>query len=310
MTGLGEVVDQLADENKHCTGFQVKGTVMTKKNKVVIKEIPLNKIKLGRNSRMNVTDDEIAGLMESIKEEGLLQPIGVVPRNGGYEICFGNRRFLATSKLGLTTIPAMVFANAKDVEVDMKNLTENIQRRNLSLTEAGRYIVLLQEQGLTIGEVAVRLGVSKSYVDAALQSFLNVPKEFRNDLEMQIGGKKLAPGKIGMMTARNIVNAQKRYHLKADDVKTLFKAAKHDEKFNPANVDKYAQAMKGGKKNPIKSVAQVKTIAVHCLMAETEYERIYSKYVENGHYTSVSRVLRAIISGHLSTRVALLDKRD
>lgn len=283
---------------------------MAKKNKVVIKEIPLNKIKLGRNSRMNVTDDEIAGLMESIKEEGLLQPIGVVPRGGGYEICFGNRRFLATSKLGLTSIPAMVFANAKDVEVDMKNLTENIQRRNLSLTEAGRYITLLQEQGLTLAEVAVRLGVSKSYVDAALTSFLNVPKEFRADLEMQIGGKKLAPGKIGMMTAKAIVNADKRYHLTATDKKLLFKAAKHDENFNPANIDKYAQAMKAGKKNPIKSVMPVKQIAVHFIMAETEYERLWNKYVDKGSYTSISKVLRAIVSGHLSTRVALLDKKD
>ena len=55
----------------------LKGAPMAKDSEVAITNLSLNKIKLARNSRMSVTDEEIAGLMQSIKEVGLLQPIGV-----------------------------------------------------------------------------------------------------------------------------------------------------------------------------------------------------------------------------------------
>lgn len=51
-----------------------------------VKELPVNKIKLGRNSRLDIKNEELSGLMQSIESEGLLQPIGVVKRGRGYEV--------------------------------------------------------------------------------------------------------------------------------------------------------------------------------------------------------------------------------
>lgn len=301
-------MDLIKPENIRCTELEIKGAAMAKKHRVGVKEIPLNKIKLGKNSRMNVSKEEIAGMMESIKEQGLLQPIGVVPVKDHYEVCYGNRRFLAASKLGMPAIPCMVHDTHKASDVDMMNLTENIQRRNLSLTEAGRYIFILKEHGLADAEIVVRLGVSKSYVDACMRAYQDVPAEFREDLEMQVGGRKLAPGKIAMTTARALLSAEKEYHLTSTELKTLFKAAKADSDFDPANIRKYAQAIKSKKKDPIRAVSPVKKIVVPCMMTEDEYNRIWDKHVENGPYSSVAKVCRAILTGHLSARVKLLDK--
>jgi ParB/RepB/Spo0J family partition protein len=282
---------------------------MAKKSKVAVKEIPLNQIKLGRNSRMNISNEEIAGLMESIKETGLLQPIGVVPgKKGGYEICYGNRRFLAFSKLGFKTIPAILHDTAVDSEVDMKNLTENVQRRNLSLTEAGRYVQLLKAEGLTSAEIAVRLGVSVSYVNACIDAYEQVPKEFREDLTMQIGGGRLPPGKIGMQTARAILSAEKSYHLNKSQVKKLFKEAKHNEEFKQENIHRYAEALRRGK-DPLKEVKPIKNLAVAVFIDLDEEERLWKKHVENGPCKNLAELCRLILSGKIHERVKVLDNK-
>ncbi len=282
------------------------------KHESAMMEIPINKIKLGRNSRMTVTDAEIAGLMQSIKETGLLQPIGVVPgvRKGDYEIAYGNRRFLAISKLGFKTIPAIVHASSAESDVDLKNLTENIQRKNLSLQEAGRYIELLRAQELTADEIAVRLGVSPGYVRTCLDAYQEVPEEHRKDLEMLVGRAKPSPGKIGMTTAKAIINAQKNYGLTRAQSSTLYKAAKHDEKFTVENVNRYAKAISLGEKNPIAAVDNIKQIRCNLFVTETEFNRAHKKYVENGPFKNVTELVRNIVSGKISYRMKLIESRE
>jgi ParB/RepB/Spo0J family partition protein len=180
----------------------LEGVGMAKGDAGGIQVIPLNKIKLAKNSRMSVSSEELDGLMLSIKSVGLLQPIGVVKAGSGYEVCYGNRRFLACSKLGLSKITAVVHTNKREFDRDIKNLTENIQRRNLSLAECGRYIEILSKEGLSSRECAARLGVSISYVKGCQTAYARVPKEFRDDLEIKVSSEKLAPGKISIKTAQ------------------------------------------------------------------------------------------------------------
>jgi len=63
-----------------------------------VEEIPVKKIKLGSNSRLDIEKEELDGLMTSIQEVGLLQPIGVRPAGAKFEVTYGNRRFLACRK--------------------------------------------------------------------------------------------------------------------------------------------------------------------------------------------------------------------
>lgn len=268
---------------------------MATQGEVKIMDIPLNKIKLARNSRMNIEDGELAGLMQSIKETGLLQPIGVINKGSHYEICYGNRRFLASSKLGLRRIPAIVHKDKKASDIDLKNLTENIQRRNISLVEAGRYIDLLQKEGLSVDEISVRLGVAKTYVKSCFNAYSNVPKEFQDDLEVKnTNDRHVSPGKISITVANKIIAAGKTMGLSADDKKVLFKAAKSG-KLNAEQVPKYAAAVKSGKK--FEEITADQHVTAQFYLSQVEHAALYEKYIADGPFRSFSGLVVAILKG-------------
>lgn len=274
---------------------------------VEIKDVPLSKIKLAKNSRMNVTDDEIAGLMSSIKEVGLLQPIGVTKVGLGFEIVYGNRRFMAVSKLGMKKIPAVIHSNKLESENDLQNLTENLQRRNISLTEAGRYMAILQKQGLTQEEIAARLGVSRNYVKQCVIAFSDVPVRFRDDLEVKTtNDRQTSPGKISITAAAAIINAGKNYKLTAPQQELLFSEAKVNPAFDPKSVHKYAAAIKGGSKDPVNSVPKSKRLAINFWLDEDEHNRLYTKHVVKGEFNSLNAFILAVIKGEKSERIKVL----
>lgn len=262
--------------------LSLEGVGMAKGQSAGIQILPIKKIKLAKNSRMSVSAEELDGLMQSIKSVGLLQPIGVTKNGSGYEICYGNRRFLACSKLGLSKIACVVHESKKAFDSDIKNLTENIQRRNISLAEAGRYVELLNKDGLTLREIAVRLGVSAGYVESCRKAYSEVPKEFRDDLEIKVSNEKLQPGKISMKAAQAILSAAKTFRLEKDDVKLLFRAAKADDRFTIENVPKYAAALKAGKKNFTKEVSPIKHVRVQFTVTEDHWNELEKKYVHEG----------------------------
>lgn len=298
----------------HEKALKIEGGAMGKSGAVAVVNLPIKKIKLARNSRMSVAPDELDGLMQSIKEVGLLQPIGVVRRAKGYEVCYGNRRFLACDKLGLTKIPCIVHENKTEFDVDIKNLTENIQRRNLSLPEIGRYMELLKSEGLTSKEVAVRLGVTNSYVQACVGAFNGVPKEFQKDLEVRITPEQQSttqktPGKIGIHTANKIISAAKSYRLNEDEKKELFKAAKSDDRFVVANVTKYASAIKQGKK-PLETVKPIKQLAIKLLLEQDYYDELMDKFITNGPFNSITHLALEILKGKKHLKMKLLDRHS
>lgn len=289
--------------------IEFKGAPMAKGTTVTITKMPINKIKLNKNSRLNIDPEELDGLMQSIKSEGLLQPIGVIKNGSGYEICYGNRRFLACSKLGVTTIPCIVHEKKKESDVDIKNLTENVQRRNISLAEVGRYIELLEGEGLSKQESAVRLGVSIGYVEGALSAFREVPKEFRSDIEVNVSrkhkGGRTAPGKISMSSARKIVSAVKSGILSNSQAKKLYVAAKESSDFNPSNLPKYIKTIAGGENNFLAKGA-VRLVSIRVPMSERHYEELKKEHVDNGPFKTVGGFLVAVLSGEKSARIKVL----
>jgi ParB family chromosome partitioning protein len=123
-----------------------------------------------RQPRQAGVDDDAAGLAESIRAQGLLQPVVVRPRRaGGYELIAGERRWRAAREAGLATIPALV-RQADDRETLVLGLVENVARKDLSPVEEARaYAVLLDEFGLSLGEIAGRVGRSKPSVSNRLR---------------------------------------------------------------------------------------------------------------------------------------------
>jgi ParB family chromosome partitioning protein len=123
-----------------------------------------------RQPRRQFDGDAVSGLAESLKAQGLIQPIVVRSRlEGGYELIAGERRWRAAREAGLATVPAIV-READDRDTLLLGLVENVAREDLSPVEEARaYALLVDEFGLDLGEVAERVGQSKPAVSNRLR---------------------------------------------------------------------------------------------------------------------------------------------
>jgi ParB family chromosome partitioning protein len=130
-----------------------------------------------RQPRRRFEPEATAGLAESIRHQGLLQPVVVRPRAaGGYELIAGERRWRAAREAGVETVPALV-RMADDRDSLLLALVENVARENLSAVEEARaYAVLIDEFGLSSGDVAERVGRSPSSVSNRLR-LLELPDD-------------------------------------------------------------------------------------------------------------------------------------
>ena len=140
-----------------------------------VKHIPVNDIVPNPYQPRTVFDDDrIAELCETIKEHGIIQPIIVRMREGNFEIIAGERRWRATKKLGLLTIPAIV-KDFNDAQAASIALIENLQREGLTaLEEAVAYQKLIDLHKLTQESLAQKLGKGQSTIANKLR-LLNLP---------------------------------------------------------------------------------------------------------------------------------------
>ena len=116
-------------------------------------------------ARLAINDEELAGLADSIRERGLQQPIRLARRGDRFLIVYGDRRYLAHKKLGLTKIRATV-VDAEDDEIILDRFVENVQRVNLSpLEEALQYQGMRDKLGMSIDKIAKRVGKTPGTVE-------------------------------------------------------------------------------------------------------------------------------------------------
>ena len=130
-----------------------------------------------KQPRRQFESEGVSGLAESIKAQGLIQPVVVRPRlAGGYELIAGERRWRAAREAGLETVPAVV-READDRDTLLLGLVENVAREDLSPVEEARaYAMLLDEFALSLGEVAERVGKSKPTVSNRVR-LLELPED-------------------------------------------------------------------------------------------------------------------------------------
>ena len=136
-----------------------------------------------RQPRKHLESGATTGLAESIRAQGVLQPVVVRPRAaGGYELIAGERRWRAAREAGIATVPALVRA-ADDRESLLLALVENVAREQLSPVEEARaYAVLLDEFELSLADVAERVGRSKPSVSNRVR-LLELPEDVLGMLE-------------------------------------------------------------------------------------------------------------------------------
>jgi len=195
-----------------------------------IEEVEIKKITQDENIRGRISDKSVANLMRSIKNDGLLQPIGVFRDGRRYEIIFGNRRLEACKKLGWKTIPSQIFESQGDKEIIIKNAVENIQRENVNSFEEGRIFDMLQRKyDMTVSEIGARFGIARSKVRASINVFQEIPEDYRDYVIPQSGGRGTKKGKIPLSVANQIINSYKYNRINKEQARILFREARKDE---------------------------------------------------------------------------------
>jgi ParB family transcriptional regulator, chromosome partitioning protein len=136
-----------------------------------------------RQPRRRFEHEATSGLADSIRAQGVVQPVLVRPRAaGGYELIAGERRWRAAREAGVATVPALV-READDRDALLLGLVENVAREQLSPVEEARaYALLLDEFGLALGEIGERVGRSKPSVSNRLR-LLELPDDVLAMLE-------------------------------------------------------------------------------------------------------------------------------
>ncbi len=140
--------------------------------------------------RQRFDKESIEELADSLKKQGMLQPIVVRKIEGAYQIVIGERRLRAARRAGTKTVLAIVKDDVEDMEAFTLALVENIQREDMNPIEtAAAYKELMSQGGLTQEEVATRIGKKRGTVSNTLR-LLTLPPE----LQAAVGDGSLTPG--------------------------------------------------------------------------------------------------------------------
>lgn len=132
--------------------------------------------------RKEFSEEKIQELAQSIKENGLIQPI-IVRKSSvlGYEILAGERRYRASIAAGLSEVPVII-KQLSDQDMMLHSIIENLQRENLNPIEEAKAYQSLIDKGFTHTEIAEKMGKSRPYI-TNLVRLLGLPKHILTEVE-------------------------------------------------------------------------------------------------------------------------------
>ena len=162
-----------------------------------VRRVPVTQVKpCAFQPRKDFPPEALQELADSIKEQGIVQPLIVRPQGSNFELIAGERRWRAAQLAGLTEVPVIV-READDRAVLEMALIENLQRENLNaIEEALGYAQLVSQFQLTQELVATKVGKSRAVVANALR-LLKLPNEvqtFIRDGRLSVGHAKVILG--------------------------------------------------------------------------------------------------------------------
>lgn len=155
--------------------------------------------------RTRFAEENLEELTQSIKANGVVQPIVVRKKDNKYQIIAGERRWRASQRAGLQKIPAVVKEVSDDKLLELA-LIENIQRHDLNpIEEAKAYKNLVESIGLTQETVAERVGKNRTVITTALR-LLKLPEDIQKLIEEQ----KISAGHGKALLMAEDADAQRR----------------------------------------------------------------------------------------------------
>lgn len=158
-----------------------------------------------KQPRTSFTDERLDELAQSIRANGIVQPILVRRRGARYQLIAGERRWRASQKAGLQKIPAIVREIADDKLLELA-LIENIQRQELNpIEEARAYKNLIEAVGFTQEMIADRVGKNRTVITTCLR-LLKLPK----DIQQLVEEEKISAGHARALLMASDIESQRR----------------------------------------------------------------------------------------------------
>ena len=216
--GLGKGLSALFGDQKNPI---IKGKNENNIQKALIGELARNKYQ----PRTIFDEEKLKELCESIKKNGIIQPIAVRKNNSSsepYEIVAGERRWLAAQKAGLHEVPIAIL-DLNDSETLEVAIVENIQREDLNVVEEAKgYKRLNEEFGYDQDRIASMMSKSRSHISNTLR-LLNLPKDIISMLEQGELTAGQARPLIGMPNASSIAEEIVSKKLSARSIENIKK---------------------------------------------------------------------------------------
>lgn len=242
-------------------------------------QVKLSDVVNGDNTRGDFKEAHISELMQSMKQHGQLQPIGVRSlKNGKYETVFGNRRVAAARKLGWETIDVVISGECGTKEADIKfyltNATENLQRENPSFTEQGRIFYKLVKMGLDKKEIAARLGITERRVHDIIEAYDRVPAYLRDKVTIDARPGTEKSG-LSLANVNAVINATKHNELSPGTRDKLFKYAMRP-RINKEQIQQVSQLLSQGipLKDATRRISSMRVVSVNFTMLESSIDAV------------------------------------
>ena len=274
--GLGRGLSALFGDEKN----QEKQFKSSTLNKLSISDLSRNPYQ----PRQNFSETKLEELANSIKKNGIIQPIAVRPKkseNGKFEIIAGERRWLAAQKAGLHEIPVTVL-DLSDVESLEVAIVENIQRDDLNpIEEAKGYKRLNEEFKYDHESISKLMSKSRSHVSNTLR-LLTLPSDVISMLEEGTLTSGQARPLIGLSNASTIAEEIVAKNYSARKVEYLTRNKKNDS----SNKKIDANIVKAQEK-----IEKILGLKVHIINRKNNSGKIVIKYEDLDQFDLISDLL-------------------
>ncbi len=209
-----------------------------------VRDVPIDQVVPSPlQPRTQFVESPLDELMESIRQHGIIQPLIVRLVDGKYELIAGERRWRASKKLGLTTVP-VIEREASDRDVLEMALIENLQRQDLNpLEEAAGYVRLVKEFSLRQDEIATQVGKSRASVANAMRLL-----DLHQDVQLLVAQARIT---VGHAKAILSIKDQDTQLLAADQVIRRHLTVRATEKLAQSYLNGQSTETSDGKKAPI-----------------------------------------------------------
>jgi len=290
--GIGSLMQDYSFDSVLDTALGLSASKSDQEGHQRVLEVALENIRANPNQpRKDFNQESLEELAQSIKREGVLQPIlveEIAPSQ--YSIVAGERRYRASKLAGLSKVPVLVkdFTQMQRLEV---SLIENIQRENLNpIEEAKAYAYLIQEAGITQEELAQRMGKNRSTISNSIR-LLQLSSTMQQDL---LHGKFSAGQARAILSVVNPADREILYRTVLEKDLSVRATEQLAAQFNMGKRAAYQAKKRRAKKNLAKSpdVIAVEDKFLHAVGSQVEIKGSLEKGKLEIPYTSSEELER------------------